>query len=186
MQADFFGMDLAQQPDESTTAVFSSDGMYRYLFETRWGDGPIVGFICHNPSTATAERADHSVSRLRNIAQRWGYRGMLLGNRFAGGRSALVADLLDMADPIGPENDSYLELIARRANFLVVAWGDLPCAPERTSAVVEVLLRAGKPLHCLGTTAAGSPKHPAARGRATIPADVQPLLWMPSKAGGEA
>lgn len=186
MQPDFFGLDLAKEPDVHTEVVFSPDRLYRYLLEVRWGVGPVVGFICHNPSTATAERSDHSVSRLRNIARRWEFGGMLLGNRFAGGRSALVADLSDMADPIGPENDAHLFLIAQRSDLLVVAWGDLPCPPEHTRAVVEVLRRAGKPLHCLGTTAAGSPRHPAARGRATIPVDVQPQLWMPSKTGGDA
>lgn len=161
----------------TSTAVISPCNTYRYLIEDRWSDGPLAAFIGHNPSIATHEKTDHTKSRVRNLAIAWGYAGMMIGNRFAGGRSPNPGDLDGMDDPVGPDNDIHLADIAGRADLIVVAWGDLFCPPARTVAVVRVLLAAGKPLHCLGTTKAGMPKHPAARGRASIPRDVKPEIW---------
>ena len=161
------------------SAVFSRCGSYRYLLELYWGDGPLAGFVCHNPSLATDVTGDHTVSRLRGIASRWGYGGMLLANRFAGGRSPRVGDLADMADPIGPRNWRHLRDLAERADRIVVAWGDLPSPPDHTARVVDALRASGKELYCLGTTKAGAPKHPSARGKTAIPAGFKPVVWRP-------
>jgi hypothetical protein len=163
----------------TSRAEFSACGTWRYLIEERWGAGPIVGFVLHNPSTATAEKTDHSKSRIRNFAAAWGFDGFALGNRFAGGRSPKPDDLNGMADPIGPDNDKYLAWLAANTHQIICAWGDLFCPPARTIEVVSLLRASGQPLYCLGTTKAGMPKHPAARGRQHIPRDQQPELWTP-------
>lgn len=162
-----------------TSSVVSACGKYRYLIRERWGNGALVGFVCHNPSVATHERNDFTKTRLRNFAHRWGYTGYLIGNRYAGGRTPCPGDLDLMEDPVGPDNDLYLAELAAEVNLVVVAWGDLFAAPERTQRVVEVLTRKGLALHCLGTTQSGNPRHPAARGRAMVSSSQVPIPWSP-------
>lgn len=158
--------------------VLSDCGNYRYRLEKRWGDGDVVAFIMHNPSFADDSKSDRTVDRVDAFARRWGYHGWIVGNRFAGGRSPNVSDLDSMPDPVGPDNDAHLEAIAKEASMLIVAWGALPCPAERLYRVVKILRASGKPLHCLGLTLTGAPKHPLARGKAYIPADTKPLLWL--------
>ena len=174
-------MHQIQQAVTGRACTLSDCMSYRYALEERWGPGGLVAFICHNPSTATDTQADHTFSRMRNFVRKWGYGALVVGNRFAGGRSPTVQKLDHMADPIGPENDWHIARIAERADLIVLAWGNLPCPPERTEAVIKILAAAGKPLHCLGRTNSGNPKHPSARGRASIPRDAQPIPWMPAK-----
>lgn len=160
--------------------VISDCGLFRYLIREIWDPAkPRVGFVLYNPATATAEKTDHSKSRIRNFTAAWGYGGFLLANLHAGGRSSNPGDLAPLADPTGPENDKWLAYLAREAHLIVVAWGDLPATPDRPRQVVEILRASGKPLHCLGTNTSGSPKHPAVRGRAGIPKWQQPILWLP-------
>lgn len=160
--------------------VISECGLFRYLIREMWdASKPRVGWVLFNPSTATADKSDPTKTRIRNFTAAWGYGGFLLANQHAGGRSPNPGDLDGMEDPTGPENDRWLEYLAREADLIVVAWGDLAQSPERTRQVVDILRASGKPLHCLGTAASGSPKHPLARGRAAIRVDQQPILWQP-------
>jgi hypothetical protein len=160
--------------------VISDCGLFRYLIREVWEPTlPRVGWVLFNPSTATAERSDPTKSRIRNFTIAWGYGGFMLANQHAGGRSPNPGDLDAMADPTGPENDRWLEYLARAADLILVAWGDLPTSPEHTRHVVQILRASGKPLHCLGTAASGSPKHPLARGKAAIRTDQKPILWTP-------
>lgn len=168
------------EPFEKTSrAVISECGRWRYLLEERWSPGPIVGFVCHNPSIATDVKTDHTKSRLRNFAIAWRFSGFALANRFAGGRSPAPKDLDGMDDPVGPDNDMHITWLATNCDLIVCAWGDLFCSVARNFAVVDLLRTSGKPLHCLGTTKAGMPKHPAARGKQLIPRDQKPQRWIP-------
>lgn len=160
--------------------VLSPCGLYRYLIRERWDlSKPLVGWVPFNPSTATAYLSDPTKTRIRNFSDAWGYGGFLLANMYAGGRSANPGDLDAMAAPVGPDNDRWIEYLAREADLIVVAWGDLPKTPERTNQVVAILRASGKPLYCLGATAGGAPKHPLARGKAAIRTDQKPVLWLP-------
>jgi hypothetical protein len=161
------------------SSVISDCGLYRYLIRERWSAAPVVGFVCHNPAKATHETGDHTKSRLRNFAIAWQFGGYWIANRYAGGRSPNPGDLDGMEDPVGPDNDQWLGMLAKNVDLIVVAWGDLYAPPERTQRVIEILSSAGKPLHCLGTNASGSPRHPATRGRSGIPAGQQPIVWLP-------
>lgn len=162
-----------------SSSVISDCGRYRYLIRERWSAARLVGYVCHNPSVATHVKADHTKGRLRNLAIAWKCGGYWIANRYAGGRSPDPSDLDGMEDPVGPDNDQWLDTLAKSVDLIVVAWGDLFAPPERTQRVVDILSAAGKPLYCLGTNASGNPRHPATRGRAGIPTDQQPILWHP-------
>ncbi|HUB88612.1 MAG TPA: DUF1643 domain-containing protein [Dyella sp.] len=172
---------MAELFQRESECVISDCGLYRYLIREIWDfRKPRVGWVLYNPSTATADETDATKSRIRNFTIAWGYGGFLLANQHAGGRSPNPGDLSGMEDPTGPDCDKWLAHLEREADLIVVAWGDLPQTPDRTRQVVDILRAGGKPLHCLGTNASGSPKHPIARGRASIPRRQQPVIWQPA------
>jgi hypothetical protein len=113
-----------------------------------------------NPSTADANVDDPTIRRCIGFALREGYGGIYVVNLMAY-RATDPADCLAQSDPIGPENDDYLERAARNTGIVVCAWGAK--APEwivkRGICHISGDI-AGAGLVCLGTTKDGSPRHP--------------------------
>lgn len=155
------------------SAVISDDGRYRYRLERDNLGGKLsVAFICLNPSTADAEINDPTVRRLMGYAMKWNMGSLLLGNLFAY-RSTKPSKLKIVKDPIGPENDEYLLDIARRSAMTIAAWGTHGGFLFRDAAVIKLFKEADIPLHCLGLTKQGFPKHPL-----YLRADTQPELFV--------
>ena len=159
-------------------AEVSPCGRYRYWLWRRWapprGEGrDRVLFVMLNPSTADAGVDDPTLRRCIAFARAWGFGSLEVVNLFAL-RSPDPDRLLrgGAADPeaIGPDNDTHLVVAANRADVLVVAWGAHPAAAARRDAVLELLR--GRPLHCLGTTRGGEPRHPL-----YVRGDVRPRVW---------
>jgi hypothetical protein len=143
------------------SAIISACGTYRYVL-SRDGDltshkGPAV-FIMLNPSTADAELDDPTIRRCRSFAQTWGCNGIRVVNLYAL-RSTDPAALWTHSDPVGPDNDDWLERIALAAPEVVCAWGANAKA-DRVREVATRLTTAGVQLKCLGTTKHGAPRHP--------------------------
>jgi hypothetical protein len=157
------------------SAVISDCGSYRYTLHREWlgGEG-VCMFVMLNPSTADASDDDPTIRRCVKFAQRWGYQQMTVGNLFAW-RSPFPRALIGVDDPVGPENDHWLDCLATAADFHVMAWGAFPLAASRASQVLS--RHEWYTPHCLGTTADGSPKHPLARGKHRIPDDFEPIPW---------
>ena len=146
-------MDLFTQ----STAVFSDCRLYRYTLRRRWSSGVLGGFVMLNPSTADEFKNDPTIRRCMGFAMREGWGGLLILNLFAF-RATDPKDMTNAADPVGVENDRFLIEASKEVDGpLVAAWGAHWLAVERSKAVVSMLSR---PLACLGTTAAGSPRHP--------------------------
>ena len=124
-------------------------------------------WICLNPSTADAVTDDPSIRRMRGFAKREGCGGICVLNLYAV-RSPDPSVLRhhgrfhpDLPDPVGPDNDKWLSILADWALGevpVVAAWGANPIAVSRATAVMKLL--AGVPLACLGVTATGAPRHP--------------------------
>lgn len=141
-------------------AVISDDGAYRYVLNRRWnGYGPVMCWICLNPSTADATADDPSIRRMMGFARREGCGGICVLNLFAL-RATNPRQLASHRDPVGPDNDQWLRGLRADAVQVpvTVAWGANPMARRRAFRVLDLL--EGVPLWCLGTTADGSPKHP--------------------------
>ena len=72
-------------------------------------------------------------------------------------------DLATMADPIGPENDTYLQWLASEHDLIVLAWGanaDPQLARQVTSMLWRALSATGGSLGVLGWTDGDQPRHP--------------------------
>lgn len=154
----------------NSTAVFSECRQYRYVLRRTWNaDQPLVMFIGLNPSTADEFRDDPTVRRCIGFAKSWGYGGLVLTNLF-GFRSTHPACLREASDPVGPDNDRWIEHWQFRVDRVVAAWGVHGDLHDRHR---EVLSRIDSAF-CLGLTNHGFPRHPL------YLASVTPLVPVPS------
>jgi hypothetical protein len=157
------------------SAVISPCGTYRYELSRRVN--LLVNFMgvfmMLNPSTADASDDDPTIRRCIGFTKAWGWSHFTVFNLFAL-RATDPSELSRHPDPIGPNNDSYLQNIPREWP-IVAAWGAHPFAVERASEVVKLLNR---PLYCLGQTKSGAPRHPL-----YLPKTAQPVIWHKSEIG---
>ncbi len=62
------------------SATFSRCSRHRLLLERHWADGPLVGFVMLNPSTADHARDDATIGRCTTFARDWGFGGLIVAN----------------------------------------------------------------------------------------------------------
>ena len=143
------------------SADFSHCGRYRYRLKRRWAQGPALMFIQLDP-TAGADRDDATVRHDVGFAHRFGYSAITASNIYAG-KATQPHDLAAMADPIGPDNDAYIDRAAAEHDLIVFAWGrhvDPARARAVASRVWRICVQTGASVACLGWTANSQPKHP--------------------------
>lgn len=163
--------------DVRREATISDDGLYRYSLVRRWAQkgGPAT-FVMLNPSTADALVDDPTIRRCVGFARSWGCAGIVVVNLYAL-RATRPVHLWEAADPVGPDNDRFLEVAVRRAAAtgapLLGAWG-ANAKPGRVEALLELVKREGASLEALGVTKWGQPRHPL-----YLPADAQRLVMAP-------
>lgn len=150
-----------------STAIFSPCRTWRYSLTRVWAPSKrVLMFVGLNPSTADEEKNDPTVTRCVNYAHDWGYGTLLMMNIFAL-RSTDPRGLKIVDDPIGPENDAYLQATSRQANSIVCGWGNHGQFMQRGVRVYDLLKQ--RALLCLGVTKAGEPSHPLYLRRDLIP-----------------
>lgn len=141
------------------TAELSDCGRYRWWLRRSWkhgGDGRAVCFVMLNPSTADALADDPTVRRCMGFARSWGFSVLTVRNLFAL-RATDPKELLTAAEPTGGARGDLELAVAKSADLVVCAWGaGVPFGRDR----LALKILAGKPLHCLGATKAGHPRHP--------------------------
>lgn len=157
--------------DAVSEAVYSDCERYRYTLTRVWGPGPKVLFVMLNPSTATELQNDPTVERCERRARALGFGGFRVVNIFAF-RATDPKVMRAVADPVGPDNDSAILASLEWADSVVCAWGNHGQHLSRGAQVVALLNSAGRPLHHLGLTGLGEPRHPLYVGY-----DQQPRLW---------
>jgi hypothetical protein len=114
---------------EDRGATLSDDGLYRYDLWRRWDDGPLMGFVMLNPSTADASIDDPTIKRCMGFARRERLAGIVVRNLFAYRTpkpTVLTAAMKRGTDVVGPDNDEWLgELAGNRfgVRVIVAAWG---------------------------------------------------------------
>lgn len=146
-----------------------ADGPYRYTLGRRWADGPLLGWVCLNPSKATADTEDATSRRLRGFAEREGFGAYEVVNLDAY-RATDPKALRDAeargADVTGPLNSIEIADLVDRCQLLVLAWGGhghrrLVRVKRVLKLVVGHTSTADSPgVVCLGYTKAGHPRHP--------------------------
>lgn len=166
------------------TAEFSPCERYRYkltrsiVTDPRTVASPIPGvrsvaFVMLNPSTATADVDDPTIRRCIGYATAWGAADLTIVNLFAL-RATDPRKLRDAEDPVGPENDDYIEAAVRQSDLTICAWGAHGELQGRNRKVIDLLKDRGLAvqLHTLRRTASGEPGHPL-----YLPKDLRPAFW---------
>lgn len=124
-------------PEVERKALVTRDRLYRYVLTRRWGYGPHATFVMLNPSRADNNIDDPTVRRCIGFAREWGLYGLVVVNLY-GYRSTDPRQIHEVEDPVGPENDMwiqrYLYTAARHDMPLVFAWGH-HADPERVAEV---------------------------------------------------
>ena len=139
-------------------AVIDPTGRYRYTLWRSWRSGSTVGFIMLNPSTADYRQNDPTIRRCISFAQAWGYGSLEVVNLFAY-RTAYPRQLKQVTDPTGVENDRCLEAAVRRAEAVILAWGNWGGLYRRDRTVLKLLAPYQSKLYCLDRNQSGHPRH---------------------------
>ncbi len=150
------------------SAIVSDCGAYRYELRRTWDEQlPILLWVGLNPSTADHIKDDPTNRRIAGFTRHWGYGGYILANLFAY-RAVSPKSLKQATDPVGPENDDYLQRLSKDAEQTICAWGNHGKFLDRAAEVLPMLQ---KP-KTLGITKAQQPLHPL-----YCPADRQLMPW---------
>ena len=164
--------------ESNVSATFSECGRYRYQLREVWDpSGPVVLWLMMNPSVACLEYSDPTLRRTGNFTRRWGYGGQLVGNVHAY-RNTNKNRLLDVTDPVGPENDRMIMEMANEARIVILAYGQPPSSLRRRGDHVVNLLRRHPHLCHLRLARDGTPVHPL-----YLPANLEPQPWLQACSG---
>lgn len=147
---------------EQRDAVFSPCRTWRYRLSQIWDDGTAPLFwLMLNPSTADEFKNDPTVERCERRARMWGYGGSVVYNIFAY-RATDPADMRASVDPIGPENDKWIEDLAKQSREIevIAGWGEHGAHLERGKAVMDMFKAQNGRIHALKINASGHPAHP--------------------------
>jgi hypothetical protein len=109
-----------------------------------------------NPSTADAVVDDRTIGRCIAFSKEWGGGRLSMVNLFAL-RSTDPQALGRADDPVGPENDAWLDRVVPAADIAVACWGNHGKLHGRAEAVAR---RFAGQLVALAVNKSGSPKHP--------------------------
>ena len=137
-------------------AILSEDRKYRYVLSRIWDKSkPMVMIIGLNPSTADETEDDPTIRRCINFADSWGYGGVYMLNLFAF-RATQPTDMFKAINPIGSQNDKYINDYAKRVDKVICAWGNDGNYKNRSSDITKQLDN----LFYLKMNKTGEPAHP--------------------------
>ena len=156
--------------DSRITAAFSDCQQYRYQLREIWDPTrPLVLWLLMNPSVACLDNSDPTLRKTGKYARAWGYGGQLVGNVHAY-RATDKTRLLEVTDPIGPENDRMILEMAAEARTIVLAYGQPPKARRPRGPQLTRLLSTHPGLSHLRLAKNGTPVHPL-----YLPDTLQPV-----------
>ena len=159
--------------DAESVALYSDCERYRYTLTRTWDPaGETALFVMLNPSTATEIQNDPTVERCERRARALGFGAFRVCNIFAW-RETDPRKMRRAADPVGPGNDAAIREGCLWADRIVCAWGTHGAHLDRGPDVARLMRATGRPLHHLGLTKDGHPRHPLYISYAT-----QPELWI--------
>lgn len=154
------------------SAIWGGGGKYRYVLRRKFLFGSkTLAFIMLNPSTATHEKSDPTVTRCEGYARKWGFGELVVLNLFAY-RSTDPKALKTAEDPVGPENNDYIKAECVQAALTICGWGVHGQLFDRGKEVLE-MVRPFQP-HYLQLTKDGIPGHPL-----YLKGDLKPKLYVP-------
>ncbi len=166
--------------EEVWGAEFSQCDLYRYVLTRIWDPSrPALVLILLNPSTATHEINDATITRCMVRAGRMGYGGLVILNAFAW-RATDPEDMKAAAEPIGQYNDEVIVEYAANAPLVICGWGTHGGHLGRDAQVLTLLRSHGIVPWCLGLNADSSPRHPLYLPYETAVVEIPPKAVAPA------
>ena len=143
---------------------------HRYTLWRRFEEGAplsrMVAFIGLNPSTATPEKLDPTVSKCEHWAKTWGFDGFVMLNLFSY-RATEPKEMMDyMCIPrengfeTGYRNGLAIMETCQEAGFVVCCWGNDGRHFGVGKITCELLVEQSIAPHALAINKTGEPKHP--------------------------
>lgn len=183
-QSDLFSKDAI-----SRSAKFVAD--CRIELHRSWGSGPRACVIGHNPSAANGDKDDPTSKWWNRWFNHYGFGSYVAVNLWpfctsspaeCHKRVSRVNDGLDWGgrDLIHFVNLPAVVKAAKEAAQVFVCWGGMANDDAWIEHLIEEIQTGVEPypdLWCWGTTGAGAPKHPMARGHHRIDPLQAPILW---------
>jgi len=153
----------------TTNAYLSKCREYRYALWRTWDNSkPYAMFIGLNPSTANETEDDPTINRCINYAKEWGYGGLCMANLFAF-RATKPVDMKLSTDPIGPENDHWIQKLSKNAGVIIGAWGNDGSYMDRSKGIIQMI----PDIKCLKINKSGEPAHPLYLSKLLVPKELR-------------
>lgn len=158
-------------------AIFGERGLedpYRYaLWRTVRADDLFavprtLAIIGLNPSKATHEKTDPTITRCIDFAKRWNFTRLVMLNLFAW-RETDSSLLPQVGEPVGALNNQMIAEQINVADRVLCAWGTGGGLNARDEAVMELIRFSGHTPYCLAVTKEGHPWHPLYVAAVTLP-----------------
>jgi hypothetical protein len=166
---------------DEASAVISLNDLHRYELHRRWALGPAALFVMLNPSTADHRTDDPTIRRCIGFAKREGFAAIAVVNLF----SYRATDPSELVDAVGagidvnPEENSiivtrYMAAPASEIGLRVAAWGAWFDSHQNFARIHPEKMTARTPLHSLGVSKSGQPRHPL-----YLKKDAELSVWPP-------
>ncbi|CAA6827015.1 MAG: Unknown protein [uncultured Sulfurovum sp.] len=149
-------------------AILSEDREYRYILSRIWDKTkPMVMIIGLNPSTADETEDDPTIGRCISFSKSWGYGGVYMLNLFAF-RATEPKDMFKALNPVGSENDNFIEIYSKKVDKIICAWGNDGVYKNRSYHIRKKFNN----LFYLKMNQTGEPSHPL-----YLKSDLLPQKW---------
>ena len=160
--------------DSVVSPIISRCQKYRYRLSEVWDPSkPLVMWILMNPSVACLKYRDPTLRKTGNFSRAWGYGGQIIANVHAY-RATDKSRLLEVDDPVGPENNEAIRAMAQEVDRIILAFGKPPRQLRRHGQDVIDLLSDHPGLCYLRIAKDGvTPNHPL-----YLPADTVPQRYL--------
>jgi hypothetical protein len=146
-------------------AILSKGRKYRYVLSRIWDNSKEkIVFIGLNPSTADETIDDPTIRKCITYAKKWGYGGFYMLNLFAY-RATEPGNMKMANDPVGEENDYYLDEYINKVNIAICCWGNHGQFKSRSKQVLSKYNN----LYFLKLNKTGEPAHPLYLSNSLIP-----------------
>lgn len=156
-------------------AIFDKQKIYRYLLTRCFETGSkTVTFIMLNPSTADETLNDPTIRRCISFAKKLDAKKMQVVNIFAY-RTPNVPELKNAEEPLGKENDFYIENAAEESDIIILAWGNHGSYMNRAEQIKKLLKPFKDKVYALKILKNSEPSHPL-----YLKKDIVPVLYFES------
>jgi hypothetical protein len=149
-------------------AWYSDCETYRYLLRRRWSAAPQWLFIGCNPSTATEQTPDATITRMCIRAETANAGGLTVCNVHAL-RSTDPNALIKAEDPTGSDNLDVLRRMIAQHDTIVCGWGNHRAVRGQAKVVLALIRAQNKVPLAININADGSPAHPLYQSYARQP-----------------